>query len=114
MNLLPQAFGSRRLDIFCVVVDNFGDIGVCWRLARQLAAEHGCLVRLWVDELVAFSRLCPEIALNQPVQVCSGVEIRPWQPDFPDVEPADVVIEAFACDLPAGYVAAMARRQVPA
>ena len=113
MNSLPQAFGSRRWDIFCVVVDNFGDIGVCWRLARQLAAEHGCLVRLWVDELVAFSRLCPEIALNQPVQVCSGVEIRPWQPDFPDVEPADVVIEAFACDLPAGYVAAMARRQVP-
>jgi uncharacterized repeat protein (TIGR03837 family) len=112
MNSLPQASGSRRWDIFCVVVDNFGDIGVCWRLARQLAAEHGCLVRLWVDDLAAFSRLCPEIALEQPVQVCSEVEIRVWQPAFPDVEPADVVIEAFACDLPASYVEAMARRRV--
>ena len=25
-------------DIFCSVVDNFGDIGVTWRLARQLVA----------------------------------------------------------------------------
>ncbi|MDR2678109.1 MAG: elongation factor P maturation arginine rhamnosyltransferase EarP, partial [Zoogloeaceae bacterium] len=40
-----------RWDIFCHVVDNFGDIGVCWRLARQLAGEHGLAVRLWVDDL---------------------------------------------------------------
>ena len=26
-----------RADIFCRVVDNYGDIGVCWRLARRLA-----------------------------------------------------------------------------
>jgi hypothetical protein len=26
-------------DIFCCVVDNFGDIGVTWRLARQLEQE---------------------------------------------------------------------------
>jgi hypothetical protein len=32
---------QKRWDIFCKVVDNFGDIGVCWRLARQLQAEHG-------------------------------------------------------------------------
>lgn len=110
---LLQPSGGRRWDIFCVVVDNFGDIGVCWRLARQLAAEHGCLVRLWVDELAAFSRLCPEIAIELPIQVCSGVEVRVWRPEFPEVEPADVVIEAFACELPASYVEAMARRQVP-
>ncbi|WP_457826878.1 elongation factor P maturation arginine rhamnosyltransferase EarP, partial [Staphylococcus aureus] len=35
-------------DVFCRVIDNFGDIGVCWRLVRQLAARgHRC--RLWVD-----------------------------------------------------------------
>ncbi|CAM5224278.1 hypothetical protein ALON55S_01159 [Alishewanella longhuensis] len=38
-------------DIFCAVVDNFGDIGICWRLSRQLVAEHGIAVRLWVDDL---------------------------------------------------------------
>ena len=36
-------------DIFCTVVDNYGDIGVSWRLARQLANEHGVAVRLWLD-----------------------------------------------------------------
>ncbi len=39
-------------DIFCAVVDSYGDIGVCWRLARQLAQEHGMMVRLWVDDPV--------------------------------------------------------------
>ena len=29
------------------VVDNYGDAGVCWRLARQLAAEHALDVTLW-------------------------------------------------------------------
>ncbi|XOT98120.1 elongation factor P maturation arginine rhamnosyltransferase EarP, partial [Alcaligenes pakistanensis] len=27
------------IDLFCRVIDNLGDIGVCWRLARQLAAK---------------------------------------------------------------------------
>jgi hypothetical protein len=44
----------RSWDIFCTVIDNFGDIGVCWRLARQLAQEHGHAVRLWVDDLASF------------------------------------------------------------
>ena len=26
-------------DIFCQVIDNHGDVGVCWRLARELAAR---------------------------------------------------------------------------
>ena len=46
-------------DIFCSVVDNYGDIGVTWRLARQLVAEHDLAVRLWVDDLNAFVPLCP-------------------------------------------------------
>jgi len=42
---------TERWDIFCRVVDNFGDVGVSWRLARSLAAEHGKNVRLWLDDL---------------------------------------------------------------
>lgn len=97
----------KRWDVFCKVVDNFGDIGVCWRLARQLLVEHGLSVRLWVDDLASFARIQPEIdpALNQ--QSCCGVDVRHWCDPFPAVDVADVVIEAFACELPAGYVAAM-------
>ncbi len=94
---------SLTYDIFCAVVDNYGDVGVCWRLARQLAAEHGIQVRLWVDDLASLQRIAPAMA-------APGVEVRQWKKEFPAVEPADVVIEAFACEIPPGYVAAMAAR----
>lgn len=95
-------------DIFCTVVDNYGDIGVCWRLARQLAAEHGMAVRLWVDDLTSFRKLCPEINPDLSEQSVQGVTVRHWISPFPEVAPADVVIEAFACTLPENYQTAMA------
>jgi len=110
----------RSWDIFCTVIDNFGDIGVCWRLARQLAQEHGHAVRLWVDDLSSFARLAPEVDLGAACQRLAGVEICPWRPDAAsaddhftpavDVDPHDVVIEAFACNLPETFLARMARR----
>lgn len=95
-------------DIFCAVVDNFGDIGVTWRLARQLAAEHGQRVRLWVDDLETFARLCPAASADADQQLHEGVDVRRWSRQWPGVEPADVVIEAFACNLPQQYINAMA------
>ena len=106
---------TRTWDIFCTVVDNYGDIGVCWRLARQLVAERGLQVRLWVDDLASFSRICPEIVPGLDLQHSHGVEVRWWREPFPVLTPADVVIEAFACNPPASYVAAMAvQRRKPA
>ncbi|BCK88031.1 hypothetical protein MIZ01_1830 [Sideroxyarcus emersonii] len=102
---------NESCDIFCNVVDNYGDIGVCWRLARQLANEHGQAVRLWVDDLASFQRLCPEADVMLERQLCRGVEVRHWSAGFPAVEPADLVIEAFACKLPPTYLAAMAARK---
>lgn len=104
---------SRSWDIFCRVVDNYGDIGVCWRLARQLVAQHGQRVRLWVDDLSALARIDGRIVPTEAVQARRGVEVRWWADPFgaDEVpEPADVVIEAFACDVPAPYVASMGRR----
>ncbi|MBU0689640.1 MAG: elongation factor P maturation arginine rhamnosyltransferase EarP [Gammaproteobacteria bacterium] len=98
----------RSCDIFCAVVDNYGDIGVCWRLARQLAHEHGLAVRLWVDDMHSFGKMLPELDADLPVQTCRSVDIRLWASVMPLVEPADLVIGAFACKLPDSYVAAMA------
>ena len=95
-------------DIFCRVIDNYGDIGVCWRLSRQLAADYGIAVRLWVDDMASLQRICPAVDVSLAVQSCQGVEVRPWVEPFPELMPADVVIEAFGCDLPENYVAAMA------
>ena len=97
-------------DIFCRVVDNFGDIGVCWRLARQLTAEHGIAVRLWVDDLDSFARLCPAIKNSEASQVVTGVTVCSWREPFPDVVPGTVVIEAFGCEIPASFKTAMAAK----
>jgi uncharacterized repeat protein (TIGR03837 family) len=100
-----------RCDIFCTVIDNFGDIGVCWRLARQLAAEHNWCVRLWVDDLHAFARLCPQLDAQLARQQVDAVEIRHWCSDWTEAGDADcthIVIEAFACELPEPYLLKMA------
>lgn len=114
---------SESCDIFCNVVDNYGDIGVCWRLARQLESEQGLAVRLWVDDLASFVKLCPEADAALMVQRCRGVEVWRWNDEVfrplhdgsgegaSSVMPADLVIEAFACKLPESYIAAMAARE---
>ena len=102
---------SESCDIFCNVIDNYGDIGVCWRLARQLAQEHGLAVRLWVDDLSSLAKLCHEADAAQDIQHCRGVEVRRWADPFPEAQPAELVIEAFACKLPQGYIEAMAEQQ---
>jgi len=102
---------DRRIscDLFCKVVDNYGDAAVCWRLARQLAREQRWEVRLWIDDLEPLTRLDPAVD-GSDRQRLDGIEIRHWVTEFPAVAPADVVIEAFACELPPVFVAAMAEK----
>jgi len=100
-------------DLFCRVVDNLGDAGVCWRLARQLAAEHNWAMRLWIDDPVPLAGLRPGIDPLLADQTVDGVEIRWWPAAFPGATPGDVVIEAFACELPSSFLAAMAARVKP-
>ncbi len=94
-------------DIFCNVIDNYGDIGVSWRLARQLANEFGLNVRLWVDDLGSFAKLCSEVDRKLAKQFCRGVEVCRWDAEFSDVQPAELVIDAFGCALPEVYLLAM-------
>jgi uncharacterized repeat protein (TIGR03837 family) len=98
-------------EIFCRVVDNYGDIGVCLRLARALAEQGGLGVRLWVDDWDALARLCPQ-ALHDGVNI-GGVEFRRWRKVFRVMPPGEVVIEAFGCELPEEHVQAMAARRPP-
>lgn len=106
---------TPRWDIFCTAVDNYGDVGVAWRLARQLAREHGVAARLYVDRLAVLSGLAPEVDATLSAQTVAGVEVR--RRDAPDAQsgeaPGDVVIEAFGCGLPQAYLAAMVARERP-
>ncbi|MBP6563322.1 MAG: elongation factor P maturation arginine rhamnosyltransferase EarP [Neisseriaceae bacterium] len=95
--------------LFCQVIDNFGDIGVCWRLAQNLRQEGP--VVLWVDDLTRFQALCPQVDTTQWVQTVEQVTVVFWtaqtgQHVSLSALPAPrVVIEAFACTLPTEVMA---------
>ena len=93
-----------RWDIFCKVIDNYGDIGVCWRLSADLASrgEH---VRLWVDDATALAWMAPG--------GCAGVQVLAWTEPFTNhgVEPGDVLVEAFGCDIALEFVASYAQSE---
>jgi len=91
-------------DIFCRVVDNFGDIGVCWRAAADLASR-GERVRLWVDDASALHWMAPS---GRP-----GVQVIAWSGKATVEQPGEVVIEAFGCHPPNDFVARMAEATKP-
>mgnify|MGYP002384307526 CR=1 FL=1 len=86
-------------DVFVRVIDNYGDVGVCWRLACGLVAR-GEQVRLWLDDPSALAWMAPG-----PVP---GVSVQAWAPDSVFVEPGEVLVEAFGCDPAPEFIATCA------
>ena len=99
----PPENPPQRWDVFCRVVDNHGDLGVCWRLSKRLAAL-GHRVRLWCDDAEALAWMAPAAA--------AGVSVLPWRGPEASEAPGDVVIEAFGCEPPQAFVERMAARRV--
>ncbi|WP_317929659.1 elongation factor P maturation arginine rhamnosyltransferase EarP [Halioxenophilus sp. WMMB6] len=99
---------AEQWHLFCRVVDNFGDIGTCWQLARTLVSHHGKAVTLWLDDLPSLAALWPGVDTANAQQSLEGVSIRHWCDPLPLVTPGDVVIEAYGCELPALYIESMA------
>jgi uncharacterized repeat protein (TIGR03837 family) len=134
-HIADQATSTKRrdtVDIFCRVVDNYGDAGVCWRLARQMAFEHGLKVRIIIDQVDVLASLVPKLgkALNRVSSkrsrvrrsrspapalgyLVDGVRVFEWKTrKSPEpalvgparlLKPAQWVIAAFACELPESY-----------
>ncbi len=96
-----------RWDIFCQIVDNYGDAGVCWRLARSLSSLHGQEVRIFCDDLPTLNLLASGV---EPA-IQEKIDIQPWEASFSNarhpVQTPDVVIEAFGCELPERYLAGL-------
>ena len=93
-----------RWDIFCQIVDNYGDAGVCWRLARSLSSLHGQDVRIFCDDLPTLNLL----ALGVDQSVKRKIDLLPWEASFNNArhptEAPDVVVETFGCNLPERYL----------
>jgi uncharacterized repeat protein (TIGR03837 family) len=107
--MMDQSPPLLRWDIFCRVIDNLGDAGVCLRLAADLASR-GLQVCLYIDQPAVLADLMGNATYSK------SLSIRLW-PDatqsFSASEVADVVIEAFACDPPSAYISAMAQSDKP-
>ena len=95
-------------DIFCKVIDNFGDIGVCWRLCADLASR-GHTVRLWTDDSSALAWMAPGAMDGH----WPGVQGHDWADAhnptvLKELPPADVWIEGFGCEIAPEFIAARA------
>ncbi|TXL66266.1 elongation factor P maturation arginine rhamnosyltransferase EarP [Zeimonas arvi] len=103
----PLPAGTRWW-ILCRVVDNFGDAGVCWRLARQLVREHDAEVTLFIDRPELIARLAgtaPPRLAGGPQARLAGVRVEPWPASPVDAQP-EVVLCAFGCE-PPGWIRSM-------
>lgn len=95
-NTAASRLPPLRWDVFCRVIDNLGDIGVCWRLCANLAAR-GQRVRLWIDQPDALAWMAPG-ALEG---TWPSVQVHHWDdPREEDDTPADVWLETFGCEPP--------------
>ena len=90
------------IDIFCDVIDNFGDAGVCWRLASIFSCEHGFPVKLYINDAETLSKITAGLDPKKLPCLVQGVEIHDWK-DAETSEPSQVVIETFGCRLPIAF-----------
>ena len=110
VNLLHASAPAPTWDIFCRVVDNLGDVGVCWRLSADLAAR-GQRVRLWIDQPEPLRWMAPG-ALEGRVP---GVQVIAWTAPMAleamaGWTPGEVWVEAFGCDPAPECVSRMAEQ----
>lgn len=83
-------------DIFCKVIDNFGDAGFSLRLASQLAAITQWRISLYIDDHELVRKLAPVTSMN-----ASGFKIA--HSNFASFDNQQVVIETFGCGFPGDY-----------
>lgn len=99
---------ALQWDVFCRVIDNFGDIGVGWRLCRQLA-ERGHTVRLWVDDASALQWMAPGAVQGEHM----GITVLTWERSqdtafLATLPEAQVWVETFGCEVAPEFIAARA------
>lgn len=103
---------AETIHLYCTVVDNFGDVGVCWRLARQLVHEYGLNVNLWIDDWQAARQMIGALSDAEAAHEVMDVRVRPWSQARVDEDcTGDVLIEGFGCTLPKATLAQLKARE---
>jgi uncharacterized repeat protein (TIGR03837 family) len=107
--LTQPALSPWQWDVFCRVIDNWGDAGVCLRLCRDLVSR-GHRIRLWVDDLAPLGFMCGDAPWPP------GLTVHRWLTPQPLAyakalfahAPPQVWVEAFGCEVATEFIAAWA------
>ena len=64
-----------QITVLCKVVDNFGDIGVVYRLSKQLKKLNPAnQINLVTDNLQSFNKICSNVKCGQPItEIASAI-----------------------------------------
>ncbi len=103
-----------EITVLCKVVDNFGDIGVCWRMINQIKEKlplfswaNNAKLNLIVDDLVSFNKINHQVDIDKDFQVVEGIEIYNWKAEafchevfFGKWEKLQIILECFQCGRP--------------
>ena len=83
------------IDIFCQVIDNYGDVGVAYRLAREFK-------RVYPNKKLRF--VINQIEELNLIRKSEDIEIILYK-DISKIEnSADLIIESFGCEIPKEYM----------
>lgn len=100
---------TLRFDLFCRVIDNFGDAGICWRLAQALSsAPYHATVRLWIDDLATLEKITQQHLRTTHTAACRKLSIHQWPSDEAAIKnhhwpnPHPIIIETFGGGIPQG------------
>lgn len=98
----------KSLDIFCEIIDNFGDIGVVYRLAKELKTFYNGNVKI----RVILNRVNEFVNMNKKAKDTDYQEIdgiiyitnEYLAKNICTFSPANVIIEAFGCNILEEYL----------
>ncbi len=99
----------QNLDIFCRVIDNFGDIGVVYRFAREFLYSNPTIkIRVFLDDFNTFTSLNDTVDPSKCIQTIDSITYLKMNSldhgFFENNETAEVIIEAFGCEIPDVYM----------
>lgn len=97
---------SMEITVLCKVVDNFGDIGVVFRLCRALSElKKNLEIRLVVSNLDSFAKISKGIDSSKTFQEFRGWKVFDWndnalcKKEF-SKNPPEFILECFQCGRP--------------
>lgn len=98
-------------DIFCEVIDNFGDIGVVYRFANELFKKYNSQdkdvkIRVFLDktsELTALDNKATEVE-KQTLNSIEFITFDYLEKNKDEIHSSEVIVEAFGYNLPSWYL----------